>query len=144
METLHLYRCIQFTNILFSRAFSTRFLPVALSLSQFTIVVVSAFALLFYDRIGLLLSYIAVSVILCHAFIVGAITKISSLITSSSAEILNEVAKQRKLIQSGTKAESMREIRIYIANFYFVDPGTLLVTIDIILGNLINVLLAYR
>jgi len=38
----------------------------------------------------------------------------------------------------------MREIRVYVGTFYFVDPGTLLVTLDVIVNNLINVLLVYR
>jgi len=114
-----------------------------MALAQFAVVVVAAFTLLFYNQIGLLNSYIALSVILGNIFMIGMITKMSSMLTGKSMELLNELrsmqSPHRRII-----LVPIREIRIYVGKYYYADPGTMLLTLDIVLGNLINVLLAYR
>jgi len=77
-------RCIRHVNIRYARAISMLFLPLAMALTQFAVVVVAAFTLLFYTEIGLLNSYIALSVILGNIFMIGMITKMSSKLIGKS------------------------------------------------------------
>ena len=69
-QALHVYRCLKFLNILYSRALSTFFLPIGMFLAQFTIVVTATFTILFYDQIGLLNTYVALSIVICNIFVI--------------------------------------------------------------------------
>jgi len=119
----------------------------AMALAQITIVTLTAFTLLFYDKIGFLNAYVAWTIIICNIFIITLLTKASSVLTTAAAQILELLKKKNEFESVHDRKvflDPIREIRIYIGNFYFVDPGTLLNTFDVVLSNLISMLLSFR
>lgn len=105
-----------------------------------------AFTLLFYSSLGILSSYVVICIISWHIFIIVVITRFSSDLTAISERVLVKLKKNARdsdPLRLGV-LKPMRGIRIYVGNFYFVDPGSLLVILDVVFTNVINVLLAYR
>jgi len=145
-QALHYYGCLRLLSILHSRAFSSFCLPAILAGSQFLVVSVSAFTILFVDQIGLVILCGVTCLILGVLSLIVTVTKASSMVTEKAGQVLrafrSETRVERRLKLS--TLNHIRELRVYMGTFYYVDPGTLLVTLDIIVGNLINVLLTYR
>jgi len=147
IQVLRLYRCVKLVSVRYTQAFSRLYLPSIVFMAQFIIVVISAFTLLFYDRIGVLNIYISLTCIFCNIFVVGTITTVASKVTDSTDKILKELeASDHNNLSNQNRVilRSLREIRIYIGTLYYADPGTVLVTFNIVVSNLINVLLFYR
>jgi len=116
-------------------------------MAQFTVVILTSFTMLSYDKLGFLNCYVACTIILCNIFLIGVITKTSSLITDTTAKtivLLRKSDEVRPVRWVQIIMRPVREIRIYIGNFYYADPGTLLVSFDVILNNIISLLLGLR
>jgi len=149
-EVLRMYRAITVLQLLHKKAMGIYLLYQSF-MSQVFLVLIISYTILCYEQIGVLCTFLSVSIALFLAAFIILVTKAATLLTANSRRFLQlyesvgtDIRERKDILRQRERKvvfQTLKPIFVYIGQFYFIDPGTRLEICKIVVDNVISLIL---